>query len=111
MSSSSLSLVDAVDERDKQVCESQSRELVNGQFVRNEESYENCILNEEKHEFWLEARVWILGLVILAIIVGVGIKIIKAKPLPKYSEDTDYSYTSTVRKAKIRTAFLNITYS
>ena len=101
MSSSSLSLVDAGHESEverERYCTLMHSDLTSSGRVYDQERYDDCIEARIAHDSWMDTRGLIAGIVILVIIVGVVIAIIKAKPLRKYSEDTDYSYTSTVRK-------------
>jgi hypothetical protein len=95
MSSGSLSFVEASTES---VCKATSQDYVQGRgYVLNPERYQDCIERSERQDFWMDARRWIVGIVILAIIVGVGIGIVKAKPLAK-QEYSDYSYKNVVRR-------------
>jgi len=81
------------------LCNSTSQELKGGvRFVLNQEKYEECIEENERHNAWIGARGWIAGIVILIIIVGVLIAASKAKPLPTYSDNTNHSYTPVVRR-------------
>ena len=94
MSSGSLSFVEASNES---VCKAINKEMIQGNWVVNEEKYQDCIEQAERQDFWMDARRWIIGIVILAIIVGVVIAIVKAKPLAK-QEYSDYSYKNVVRR-------------
>ena len=78
-------------------------EVIGQKFVLNQEKYQKCIEDDQKHNDWMDSRGWIAGIVILIIIVGVLIVISKAKPSQLPSTDTapifdntDYSYTAPV---------------
>jgi hypothetical protein len=82
----------------KSYCNSMNKEVTSQGIVLNQEKYQACIENNERHNAWSDAKAWIAGIIILIIIVGIIIAIAKAKslPSPTYSDNTDYSYTAPV---------------
>ena len=77
-------------------CNSINKELKSQGFVLNQEKYQACIENDEKHNAWSDAKGWITGIIILIIIVAIIIGIAKSKSSPTHSDNTDYSYTAPV---------------
>ena len=49
-------------------CNSINKELKSQGFVLNQEKYQACIENDEKHNAWSDAKSWIAGIIILIII-------------------------------------------
>ena len=81
-------------------CKAISKEVVidglQQKYVVNQEKYESCVNNYERQDFWSGASRWILGIIILAIISGVGIMVVKNLKTGAYNPQN--SYTPLVRR-------------
>ena len=67
-----------------------------GNYELTQKHIQDCIDRYEKQDMWSGASRWILGIIILAIIGGVGIMVVKNLKTGAYN--TPNSYTPVVRR-------------